>query len=174
LRQERLDGHGSRAQRPSGPSAEGFRILRRSAVGRIARRAARPAAPRHERSLWRRFRPHHPGLFPGPEQPPPRPRAPRIMNGHVCYLLVSVSVVLGARPAPAQTAPGQPRDALEERVKHALKFLQTMQTPDGAWPSQGAKSAPITALAVMAFLSAGHVPGEGPYGATVEKGIRWV
>ncbi len=26
----------------------------------------------------------------------------------------------------------------------------------------------------MAFLSAGHVPGEGPYSETVEKGIRWV
>ena len=26
----------------------------------------------------------------------------------------------------------------------------------------------------MAFLSAGHVPGEGRYGDTVEKGIRWV
>ena len=26
----------------------------------------------------------------------------------------------------------------------------------------------------MAFLSAGHVPGEGRYGETVEKGIRWV
>jgi hypothetical protein len=26
----------------------------------------------------------------------------------------------------------------------------------------------------MAFLSAGHVPGEGPFGDTVEKGVRWV
>src|SRR5262249_61862506 len=29
-------------------------------------------------------------------------------------------------------------------------------------------------LAVMAFLSAGHVPGEGRYGATVERGVRWM
>jgi hypothetical protein len=26
----------------------------------------------------------------------------------------------------------------------------------------------------MAFLSAGHVPGEGKYGPTIEKGVRWV
>ena len=32
----------------------------------------------------------------------------------------------------------------------------------------------MTALAVMAFLSAGHVPGEGRYGETVEKGVRSV
>ena len=26
----------------------------------------------------------------------------------------------------------------------------------------------------MAFLSAGHVPGEGKYGSPIEKGIRYV
>ena len=31
----------------------------------------------------------------------------------------------------------------------------------------------VTALAVMAFLSAGHVPGEGPYGDAVASGIRY-
>src|SRR5207244_6140846 len=36
------------------------------------------------------------------------------------------------------------------------------------------KSPAATGLAVMAFLSAGHVPGEGKYGEVVEKGIRWV
>jgi hypothetical protein len=48
-----------------------------------------------------------------------------------------------------------------------------MQERDGAWQATG-KSPAVTALAVMAFLSAGHVPGEGPYGDTVEKGLRWV
>ncbi len=49
-----------------------------------------------------------------------------------------------------------------------------MQEKDGAWEAQGQKSCAITGLAVMAFLSAGHVPGEGPYAAAVEKGVRWV
>ena len=32
----------------------------------------------------------------------------------------------------------------------------------------------VTSLCVMAFLSAGHVPGEGPYGDTVWNGVRFV
>src|SRR5262249_12580735 len=32
----------------------------------------------------------------------------------------------------------------------------------------------ITSLAVMAFLSAGHVPGEGKYGKVIEKAVAWV
>src|SRR5262249_48347978 len=48
------------------------------------------------------------------------------------------------------------------------------QDADGAWKLSGAKSPAVTSLAVMAFLSAGHVPGEGPYGNTITRGVRWV
>ncbi|MCI0639414.1 MAG: terpene cyclase/mutase family protein [Gemmataceae bacterium] len=74
---------------------------------------------------------------------------------------------------PAQA---KDKDALEERVDRALAFLKTMQEKDGAWgmPGHGEKSHAITSLAVMAYLSAGHVPGEGPYTEVVDKGIRWV
>jgi hypothetical protein len=40
-----------------------------------------------------------------------------------------------------------------------------------AW---GARDPAITALCVMAFLSAGHVPGEGKYGGNIERGIKYV
>jgi hypothetical protein len=59
-------------------------------------------------------------------------------------------------------------------VDRALEYLQVSQASDGSWRTRSGKNAAITSLAVMAFLSAGHVPGEGPYGETVEKGIRWV
>jgi hypothetical protein len=36
------------------------------------------------------------------------------------------------------------------------------------------KDPAVTSLAVMAFLSAGHVPGEGPFADNIEKGIRYV
>ena len=32
----------------------------------------------------------------------------------------------------------------------------------------------MTSLSIMAFMAAGHVPGEGPYGEQMLKGIRWV
>jgi len=66
------------------------------------------------------------------------------------------------------------RASVDQSVERALAFLQLSQAPDGAWRTHNIKDAAITGLAVMAFLSAGHVPGEGPYGDTVEKGLRWV
>src|SRR5688572_13643713 len=64
---------------------------------------------------------------------------------------------------------------LEEAINKALVFLRGTQRDDGSWSAgHSGRNPAVTALAVMAFLSAGHVPGEGPYGETVEKGIRWV
>ena len=51
---------------------------------------------------------------------------------------------------------------------------QTQDKTDGSWSLNSGKNPAITSLAVMAFLSAGHVPGEGKYGDKLEKGIRWV
>jgi hypothetical protein len=83
---------------------------------------------------------------------------------------ITLCVVLGALPVCAQPQ----RDPVEESVDRALAFLKTMQEKDGCWQMNGERSSAATALAVMAFLSAGHVPGEGPYGDLLEKGIRFV
>jgi hypothetical protein len=71
-----------------------------------------------------------------------------------------------------------------------LAYLAKNQNRDGSWsanignpgfvrpgmqPKMTAVGDPaITALVVMSFLSAGHVPGEGPYGTSLELGIRYV
>src|SRR2546422_978725 len=83
----------------------------------------------------------------------------------LCLLLIGASV-------PAQQP--RPRDPLEQRIDKALAFLKTQQEADGAWLAGGTKSHAVTGLAVMAFLSAGHVPGEGPYADTIDKGLRWI
>jgi hypothetical protein len=77
-----------------------------------------------------------------------------------------------------RTAP-EPRDErskkVDEAIRKALVFLAKSQNPDGTWSAGGQGKHPaISGLAVMAFLSAGHVPGEGKYGTVVEKGIRAV
>jgi hypothetical protein len=74
----------------------------------------------------------------------------------------------------AQAAPQKPRSEADAAIERALVYLHRSQDADGAWTAAGSKSTAVTALSVMAFLSAGHVPGEGRYGASVEKGIRWV
>jgi prenyltransferase beta subunit len=85
-------------------------------------------------------------------------------------LVVGCLAVLSSLRAQAQP----PADRLTESVDRGLAFLALLQEKDGAWLANGAKHPAVTSLAVMAFLSAGHVPGEGPYQANVEKGIRWI
>ena len=58
-------------------------------------------------------------------------------------------------------------DALEKRIdesiRRALRWLAGEQQASGAWTTNDfGESTATTALAMMAFLSAGHVPGEGP------------
>jgi hypothetical protein len=63
---------------------------------------------------------------------------------------------------------------VDKAVERGLEYLRRTQEASGAWKVQGKEHPAITSFAVMAFLSAGHVPGEGKYGDTVENGIRWV
>jgi hypothetical protein len=79
--------------------------------------------------------------------------------------------------ADAQVVPAQPSASTFDTALHrALNYLKTAQKPDGAWESGGfGRATSVTSLSVMAFLAAGHVPGEpGPYRETVERGIRYV
>lgn len=64
---------------------------------------------------------------------------------------------------------------VDNAIVRALDYLARQQQPSGAWviDSIGEETSG-TALAVMAFLAAGHMPGEGPYGKQIERGIRWV
>lgn len=65
--------------------------------------------------------------------------------------------------------------AVDAGIARALEFLARQQEPDGSWRTEAwGESSAITALAIMAFMAAGHVPGEGPYGDKITRGIMWV
>jgi hypothetical protein len=86
---------------------------------------------------------------------------------------VALLLLLSSPFAPA--AERSERDKkVDAAVEKALRFLKDHQDPAGAWWLGAGRNPAITSLAVMAFLSAGQVPGEGPYGAAVEKGVRYV
>ena len=93
-------------------------------------------------------------------------------------LLFSTLVILV--PAPAARAEPRKREAFEVGIDNALEYLAKSQAPDGSWPSgrgfrgMGGQDPAVSALCVMAFLSAGHVPGEGKYGPVIERGVRYV
>ncbi len=88
-------------------------------------------------------------------------------------LLAAVALAVLAVPARAEPLK---REAFEVTVDKALARLSQNQNPDGSWNGGfgGNRDPAVSALCVMAFLSAGHVPGEGPYAGVVEKGVRFV
>lgn len=96
-----------------------------------------------------------------------------------CLHLPLLAVLLVGSPEKSASAQGVASDREVDRsIVRALKFLAAKQQPSGAWQlqnaSRGRDAASTTSLAVMAFMAAGHVPGEGPYGEGMERGIRWV
>jgi hypothetical protein len=89
--------------------------------------------------------------------------------------LVPILLLALAAPAVAADDPPNIKTKVDDAIERALEFLAATQDKnDGAWKLGAQKSPAVTSLAVMAFLSAGHVPGEGKYGEAVNKGIRWV
>jgi hypothetical protein len=90
------------------------------------------------------------------------------------YSLAAV-LLLGILVQPAAAKPLLKKTPIDKAVDKALAFLaNTQNKTDGSWTAGRGKHVAITSLAVMAFLSAGHVPGEGKYGKNIERGVRWV
>lgn len=69
--------------------------------------------------------------------------------------------------------------ALESRIDVAvrlgLKWLAAEQQASGAWTTKDyGESTATTSLAMMALMAGGHVPGEGPYGRLLSRGLAWL
>jgi hypothetical protein len=63
---------------------------------------------------------------------------------------------------------------VQAAVDKALAWLAKNQKPTGTWQAGNGISTSVPSLAVMAFLARGHVPGQGPYGDTINKAIDFV
>ncbi|MEW4487056.1 prenyltransferase/squalene oxidase repeat-containing protein [Thalassoglobus sp. JC818] len=91
----------------------------------------------------------------------------------IAFLLVGMMSLWGF-PSEAFGQDYSPAD-VDESIVRAVQFLSSQQTDVGAWRTESwGESTAITSLAVMSFLAAGHVPGEGPYGEQINQGVRWV
>jgi hypothetical protein len=106
----------------------------------------------------------------------------------LALLLLSAAVVRGADggapgrlvgaaiPAKSLAAvlPAAEWAQVESSVDRGLAWMAAQQRDDGSFPSVGQGQPAVTSLCVMAFLSRGHQPGYGPYGAQMEKAIDFV
>lgn len=89
----------------------------------------------------------------------------------------------GGGPAPRaagggaenNAAAGEITPALDQAVTKGLQALAAAQAPDGSWGGpRFQRNVALTSLACLAFMSDGHLPGRGAYGANVERGLDFV
>src|SRR6476646_11488751 len=94
-----------------------------------------------------------------------------LIHSAVACVLVSVLV---AAPA-ARAADGKMDEETKKAVARGLEWLASKQNADGSW-SEGRypHNTAITAFALLAFLSQGHLPNQGLYGPEVAKPSRFL
>jgi hypothetical protein len=100
----------------------------------------------------------------------------------ICLTTVSVTA---AEQSPAEVAIAPSSDLssalspeewgrVERSVDQGLAWLAGQQAADGHFPSNPVGQPAVTSLAVMAFLSRGHLPGVGKYGPQIDRAIDYV
>ena len=84
--------------------------------------------------------------------------------------------VLGPRPDDRNiSAASLMTQETQDSIDRGLGWLAKRQNQDGSFGSGGyAGNIAVTGLAGLAFMTAGHMPGEGPYGDTVDRAIAYV
>ncbi len=65
-------------------------------------------------------------------------------------------------------------DAVDRAIDNGLAYLARQQKENGSYSGHYGASAAVPALAGMAFLAKGHVPGSEPYGGNIERAIDHV
>ncbi len=102
---------------------------------------------------------------PQPTQPPPPPAAPP------------------PPPAPAKSKltaqnnalPDELNPELDAATRKALVWLAQQQSPDGSFGGgRYGKNVAVTAVAGLALMADGHLPGRGEYGDNVRKALEFV
>ncbi len=97
-------------------------------------------------------------------------------HGHNHRSRISTTFIAVITLASFATADDETTNAaIDNAIVRGLTFLSEAQTSSGAWETESfGESTASTSLAVMSFLAAGHLPGEGEYGKQINRGIRWV
>ena len=65
-------------------------------------------------------------------------------------------------------------DATEKAIANGLEYLARTQNDNGSYPGSYGDSAAIPALAGMAFLAKGELPGSEPHGEQINRAIDYV
>jgi hypothetical protein len=63
---------------------------------------------------------------------------------------------------------------LDAAIDRALAWLATQQKPDGSFPTLDRGQPGVTSLCVLAFMAHGHSPGQGEYGARLDRATDFI
>ena len=89
--------------------------------------------------------------------------------------LAEAAAPSGAKPRPRDTVKVTP--AREKIIEGAMKYIASKQKSNGSWGESSMERghpAAITGYALIALQAAGNLPGEGPHGKTVKKGMNYL
>lgn len=79
-----------------------------------------------------------------------------------------------SRPeSPDVLTPAQAH-AVDSAVDRALAWMVRTQKSDGSFPTLKGGQPGVTALCVLALISRGHLPGQGPYGESIDRAVQYV
>jgi len=81
--------------------------------------------------------------------------------------------IAGSSDLSSALPPGE-WSRVEASVDSGLRWLAAQQAADGRFPSEPVAQPAVTSMAIMAFLSRGHVPGHGRYGKQISRAIHFV
>ena len=89
-----------------------------------------------------------------------------------CALVGLVVAVLGLAPSSAKAeGEWEVTPASERALAAGIEWLARNQGPEGNWSSNDLG---LVSMGALAFLSAGHSPGHGPYGEACQRAIDYV
>ena len=88
------------------------------------------------------------------------------------YATCTFALALGVLSLVAVAA--KEPDKVDVAIEHGLEYLLAVQKESGAYPGQHGDTVAIPALAAMACLATGHVPGDAKYGRLIERSLDYV
>lgn len=95
--------------------------------------------------------------------------------------LIELSLICGSSRAESPPDVPSPEvlsadqwQRVDDSVDRALAWLAAQQQRDGSFPTLPQGQPGVTGLCVLAFMSQGHLPGEGQYGQVVQRGIDFI
>ncbi len=94
-----------------------------------------------------------------------------------CVVALLVGTTVGSTSVADEVADEPSAERLEridKSLERALEWLAGQQKTSGEFPTEPLGQPGVTSLCVLAFMSQGHLPAKGEYGAKLDQGIRYV